>query len=41
MMVFKLVQSASRRWWTLNGSKLLVDVIAGVQFTDVVKQQAA
>jgi len=40
-MVFKLVQSAARRWRALNGSSLLADVIAGVQFVDGVKQQAA
>jgi len=40
-MVFKLVQSAARRWRALNGSNLLADVIAGVQFVDGVKQQAA
>jgi transposase-like protein len=40
-MVFKLIQSASRRWRALNGSKLLAEVIAGVEFVDGVKQQAA
>ena len=33
-MVFKLCESAARKWRTLNGSKLLPDVIAGVQFVD-------
>jgi len=41
MMVFKLVQSAARRWRALNASKLLADVIAGVQFVHGVKHQAA
>ena len=40
-MVFKLAESASKRWRMLNGSNLLADVIAGVQFVDGVKQQAA
>jgi transposase-like protein len=40
-MVFKLVQSASANWRALNGSNLLADVIAGVQFVDGVKLQAA
>ena len=33
-MVFKLCQSAARKWRTLNGAKLLPDVIAGVRFID-------
>ena len=33
-MVFKLCASAARRWRTLNGAKLLPDVIAGVRFVD-------
>lgn len=38
-MVFKLMQSASKRWRALNGSALIPDVIAGVQFTDGIKSQ--
>jgi transposase-like protein len=38
-MVFKLMQSAQKRWRLLNGSTLLPDVIAGVQFIDGVKPQ--
>jgi putative transposase len=33
-MVFKLVQSASKKWRALNGSQLLPDVIEGVSFND-------
>jgi len=33
-MVFKLAQSAERKWRKLNGYKLLGDVIRGVQFKD-------
>jgi transposase-like protein len=40
-MVFKLMQSASKRWRLLNGSKLLPDVIQGVPFIDGVKPQEA
>jgi len=40
-MVFKLVQSAQKRWRALNGSSLIPDVITGVPFVDGVKQQAA
>ena len=40
-MVFKLMQSASKKWRLLNGSQLLPDVIAGVQFTDGLKPQTA
>ncbi|MBI2827600.1 MAG: transposase, partial [Planctomycetia bacterium] len=38
-MVFKLMQSASKRWRLLNGSQLLADVIAGAQFIDGIKPQ--
>jgi putative transposase len=40
-MVFKLMQSASRRWRLLNGSKLLPNVIAGVPFVDGIRQPEA
>jgi putative transposase len=38
-MVHQLMLSAAKRWRLLNGSELLPDVIAGVQFTDGVKSQ--
>jgi putative transposase len=38
-MVHQLMLSASKRWRLLNGSQLLPDVIAGVQFIDGVKSQ--
>jgi putative transposase len=40
-MVFKLMESASRRWRALNGSRLIPEVIAGVKFVDGVKQTLA
>lgn len=40
-MVFKRMESASRRWRALNGSSLLADVIRGVVFVDGVKQEDA
>ena len=40
-MVFKLMESASKNWRALNGSALIRDVIAGVQFADGVKKEAA
>ena len=40
-MVFKLMQSASKKWRLLNGCQLLPDVIAGVQFIDGIKPQTA
>ena len=40
-MVFKLMESASRKWRALNGSTLIADVIAGVEFADGVKKIAA
>ena len=39
-MVFKLMESASKGWRLLNGSKLLPEVVAGVQFVDGVKTAA-
>jgi putative transposase len=39
-MVFKLMQSAQKRWRLLNGSQLLPEVIAGVQFINGIKHQA-
>ena len=40
-MVWKLVQSASKRWRVLNGSEIILDIIEGVRFVDGVKQLAA
>ena len=40
-MVFKLMQSAQKRWRLLNGSTLLADVIRGLQFIDGIKPQEA
>ncbi len=40
-MVFKLVQSAEKHWRALNGSALIPEVIAGVQFIDGLKKDAA
>jgi len=36
-MVFKLVQTAEKRWQRLRGFELLADVIEGVQFINGVK----
>jgi len=40
-MVFKLMESASKKWRRLNGSGLLPDVIAGIAFTDGIKAEKA
>jgi transposase-like protein len=40
-MVFKLMESAAKKWRLLNGSPLLVKVIAGVRFVDGVEQTNA
>ena len=40
-MVFKLMQSAAKKWRLLNGSKLLPDVIHGTQFIDGINAQEA
>lgn len=36
-MMFKLAQSAERRWRTLDGAKLLPDVIQGIAFKDGIR----
>jgi transposase-like protein len=40
-MVYKLMESASKTWRSLNGSPLLREVIAGVTFVDGVKKPHA
>ena len=40
-MVFKLMESASRRWRVLNGSGLLNDVLKGTVFVDGIKNEDA
>jgi putative transposase len=40
-MVFKLMESASKNWRLLNGSRLPGDVIAGAIYIDGVKENAA
>ena len=40
-MVFKLMESAAKRWRVLNGSALLADVVARVVFIDGEKQEDA
>ena len=40
-MVFKLMQSASRRWRALNGSGLLSEVIKGTVFVDGIRKEDA
>jgi len=40
-MVYKLMESASKSWRSLNGSELLKEVIAGVTFEDGVKKSHA
>ena len=40
-MVFKLMQSAQKKWRLLNGSDRLPDVLAGVKFTDGVSPKEA
>jgi len=38
-MVYKLMQSASKRWRLLNGSELIPEVIRGVPFIDGIRAQ--
>ena len=40
-MVFKRMESASKKWRTLNGSELIKGVIAGTVFVDGVKKPQA
>lgn len=40
-MVFKLAQSAEKRWRKLDGHKLIQDVIRGVRFIDGLRNKAA
>jgi putative transposase len=40
-MVFKLMESAAKKWRLLNGTPLLTKVIAGVRFADGVEQTNA
>jgi len=40
-MVFKLMQSAEKKWRLLNGSSLLSDVLQGIKFIDGVRETKA
>lgn len=40
-MAFKLMESASKKWRSLNGLAIIAGVIAGAQFVDGVKKTAA
>ena len=40
-MVFKLMESASRGWRSLNGSPLLAEVVRGTKFIDGIKEKPA
>ena len=37
-MVFKLMESASKKWRLLNGSKIMPDVIQGIRFIDGIRE---
>ncbi len=40
-MVFKLMESASKGWRSLNGSPLLAEVVRGTKFTDGIREKPA
>jgi transposase-like protein len=40
-MVFKLMESASKGWRSLNGSPLLAEVVRGTRFTDGIREKPA
>jgi putative transposase len=37
-MVFKLLESAAKKWRLLNGSKILPEVIQGTKFSDGIQE---
>jgi putative transposase len=39
-MVFKLMESASKGWRSLNGSPLLAEVVRGTRFTDGIREES-
>ena len=40
-MVFKLMESASKGWRSLNGSPLLTEVVRGIKFIDGIREKPA
>jgi putative transposase len=40
-MVFKLMESASKGWRSLNGSPLLAEVVRGTKFIDGIREEPA
>ena len=40
-MVFKLMESASKGWRSLNGSPLLTEVVGGIKFIDGIREKPA
>ncbi len=40
-MVFKLMESASKGWRSLNGSPLLAEVVKGIVFIDGIREKPA
>ena len=40
-MVYKLMESASKGWRSLNGSPLLAEVVKGVVFADGIREKPA
>jgi hypothetical protein len=40
-MVYKLMESASKCWRSLNGSRLLAEVVKGTVFVDGIKEKPA
>jgi putative transposase len=40
-MVFKLMESASKGWRSLNGSPLLTEVVRGIKFVDGIREKPA
>lgn len=40
-MVFKLMESVSKGWRSLNGSPLLIEVVKGTVFVDGIREKPA
>jgi transposase-like protein len=38
-MVYKLMESAAKKWRHLNGSKIIPDVIQGIKFIDGIREE--
>ena len=40
-MVFKLMESAAKKWRLLNGAQIIPDILQGIQFIDGIREEKA